>query len=217
MYEVNEKAEFYRCGAEEARNVNQTDAWRDSHRANKACRDYIDSPETGLSAVAYKDYCVDADGAYSKLLVGKFGYQRTMCVLASTINHANWDGRYSPENKAWAEEQLGSMNPEQTRDYRLSSTHPGLTNILTNNVRQEYNALGLYTAEHCEVLLSSRNRPKMANKNPPLFEPNLLTIGKPEAVIGKVHDLTAMCETVEERGGEDSVAEEFRPTVEAFV
>jgi hypothetical protein len=148
--EINEKAEFYRCSAEESRKNEQFEGWRESHEANIACHRHIDSHETGLERLAYKDYRVDADRSYSKGLIEKFGWQRTMCVLASTIKHADWDGRYSAENKEWAKNWLGYMNPEQTKDYRIISTHPGLTDILTNHIREEYGALGLYTAEHCE-------------------------------------------------------------------
>lgn len=147
--ELNRKVLFYKYSLETAKSDGQTDLWRESHRENRACKAYIDSHETGLSATAYKDNIVDKDGSYAQGIIEKFGYQRCMHVVACTINTMDYDGRFSQDNKDWAESKVGWLDKNQNREYVLN-THPCLVDVLARGIRQEYDKLGLYTAEHCE-------------------------------------------------------------------
>lgn len=141
------KVPFYKYSQTSANHEDDLESWRNSHYENVACKRFIDSDKTGLSATAFDGFHVDK--GYASKVIAEFGYQRTMCVLASTIHHLKHDGRFSPENKKWAEQTLGYMDRVQTKDY-ICNTHAGLVDILARNVRQEYDKLGLYAAEHCE-------------------------------------------------------------------
>ena len=41
----------------------------------------------------------------AKLVLDEFGAERTIRVLANTVQQKDWDGRFSSENKAWAKAQ----------------------------------------------------------------------------------------------------------------
>ena len=146
---MNAKADFYRYSENEAKNISEIDRWRESHIANIECARYIDSSETGLMAVAYKDNRVDSDHTFRDEVIEKFGYQRTMCVLASTINAKHNDGRISQDSKQWADYHVYQLDRSQTRQYLIDNVNPGALDIFTRSVRQAYNELELYTAEHC--------------------------------------------------------------------
>ena len=127
------------------------DEWLASHKENIRCRDYIDSPETGLSATAFDGFSVDKDGSYMKNLIGEFGWQRTMCVVASTFRMKMDDGRINSFNKAWAQKEIGDMNIAQYKEYAVSDyTNPGMMDIFARSIQKEYAELGLYTHEQCE-------------------------------------------------------------------
>ena len=70
--------------------------YRDSFHANVACKGAI---EKAISQ-HYKNNCMDA--LASQQVVHEFGFDRTLYVLANTIQLKDWDGRFSQDNKAWA-------------------------------------------------------------------------------------------------------------------
>ena len=65
-----------------------------------------------------------------------------MYVLAVTIRHKDWDGRFSKSNKEWAETQpvFEDLNGawDSTGAYVVDKCHPGLTNLFTDTVRHNY-------------------------------------------------------------------------------
>ena len=65
--------------------------------ANTACKEAI---ETAIGKY-YADNCLDASAAVREV-VGEFGYDRTLFVLASAIQRMDTDGRISRKNKKWA-------------------------------------------------------------------------------------------------------------------
>jgi len=142
-----EKVPFYSNSVETAKHEKEIELWRASHKANISCKQYIDSRETGLSATAYDGYHVDK--GYSKKLVELFGYERTMCVLASTVRHLSYDGRLSPGIKEWASKQYFGLTKKYEDEYILN-THPGLVDILAKNVKELYDGLSLFTIAHCK-------------------------------------------------------------------
>lgn len=76
------------------------------------------------------------DSSVSRYLLAKYGAQRSSALLANVIQHRPWEGRFSPDNRQWA--QSVSLPHDRAWD-RLSQcdTHPGLLNELTTSVRQE--------------------------------------------------------------------------------
>lgn len=105
--------------------------YNESLTKNIACRDAIDE----AIASNYKDWCLDTKAALREVL-DEFGPERVSFVLAKTISRNDWDGRYSPQNKAWAKE-MGVPDDAKSLDYVINRAHPGLVNMLTSELRTE--------------------------------------------------------------------------------
>lgn len=84
----------------------------------------------------YHDNCLDTETA-SKEIVGKFGFERTMYVLASTVRHFDYDGRISRKNKNWAL-TIPIYDDKQLRQYYLVTGHPALIDMLVDQVRHDH-------------------------------------------------------------------------------
>ena len=91
------------------------------------------------------------NGDVAKNLCEEFGIDRVRLVLANTVQHAPWDGRYRAENKEWAKETYIPRNKEndRTTDYSINS-HPEIVNVLINQYKRYYRSLGLFNRSHCE-------------------------------------------------------------------
>lgn len=84
----------------------------------------------------YSTYCLDAAAA-CKEVVGKFGFDRMLYVLANTIRHMDFDGRISRHNKEWAR-TIPDFPEKKLSCYCLVNSNPGLTNLFVNQVRHDY-------------------------------------------------------------------------------
>ena len=86
----------YKHTAAYAREHTELAAYRASNQANTACKEAIEA--------AIRDHYRDnrLDAAAVDQVVQQFGYDRTFHVLAITVCQADWDRRYSPDNRAWA-------------------------------------------------------------------------------------------------------------------
>ena len=111
-------------------------AYRESHKAHVACRDAID-------AAISKHYRNNTlDGVAVKEVAEQFGYDRMLYVLANTIRHKDWDGRFSSDNRQWAKAfpitaDINSMGDDRTMEF-IANSHPGLLDIFARKTRQEY-------------------------------------------------------------------------------
>ena len=104
-----------------------------SHYQNIACKDGI---ETAINN-HYKNNRLDSSAVHE--VIDKFGYERTLVVLARTIADSEWDGRYSKENKIWAKSVDPVPDPDTNNYFRyLVNSHPGLVDLFTTQVRREY-------------------------------------------------------------------------------
>ena len=81
-------------------------------------------------------YCLDTAAA-SKGIVGKFGFERTMYVLATTVHHYDCDGRISQSNKKWARSVL-NFEDQRGSAYYMIGGNPGLTDMFVDQVRHDY-------------------------------------------------------------------------------
>ena len=74
-----------------------------------------------------------------RALFAEFGQERTSAVLANIIQNRPWEGRFSAENRKWA--QSVPLPPGENWD-RLTAcdVHPGLLNVLADEVRREIRA-----------------------------------------------------------------------------
>lgn len=127
----------YLKSGEYARAHGELDAFRESYKANIACRDAI------VSAIHdnYRDNCLNSDAIY-KSVVGKFGAERVAHVLANTVRHKDWDGRISDANKQWAQSVpmaacFGDRENDKSVYYVVDQAHVGLTDLLVTRFRKE--------------------------------------------------------------------------------
>ena len=126
----------YRYPASYARENNEMDAYRASRKACIACKEAIEKAVIDN----YRDNTLSP--AAAKQVVETFGFERTMYILAVTIRHKDWDGRFSKSNKEWAQTQpvFEDLNGawDSTGAYVVDKCHPGLINLFIDQVRHDY-------------------------------------------------------------------------------
>lgn len=124
--------------------------YRDSFHANVACKGAI---EKAISQ-HYAHNCMDA--LASQQVVHEFGFDRTLYVLANTIQLKDWDGRFSQDNKAWARTVQVAGGDEGIRDHRwkfvVDKSHPGLTDMFATMVRHDQELDARDRTSICELL-----------------------------------------------------------------
>lgn len=74
-------------------------------------------------------------------MLDDFGAERVTFLLANTIRLADWDMRYSRDNKAWAQTIPVYPNPgfeghDRNANFVINS-HPGLVDLFTDQTREE--------------------------------------------------------------------------------
>lgn len=136
--------------------------YRDSFHANVACKGAI---EKAISQ-HYANNCMDA--LASQQVVHEFGFDRTLYVLANTVQLKDWDARFSRDNKAWAQTVQIAGGDEGLRDHRwrfvVDKSHPGLTDMFTAMVRHDHEEDKKQRASVRERLASHSASPKKAKE-----------------------------------------------------
>ena len=126
----------YKHPAAYAREHDELAAYRASNQANTACKEAIEA--------AIRDHYRDnrLDAAAVDQVVQQFGYDRTFHVLAITVCQADWDRRYSPDNRAWANAMSIPANPDtwgtDRNCYLAVNSHPGLVDLFLSQTRKAY-------------------------------------------------------------------------------
>lgn len=124
-----------------ARKYGELDWWKESYKENCTCARAI---EKAISD-NYHDNRLNTD--FIQNIAADFGWDRVQWVLANTIQQHGGDGRFSPENKKWANT---FFMPEDDMLWHYSvESHPGLVNVFVDRVQKEWQALGLYDHTHC--------------------------------------------------------------------
>lgn len=112
-------------------------AYRNSMKANVACKEFIE--ETIHNC--YSGYCLDTDSALS-IVADVFSLPRVTYVLANTIQAKDWDGRISQQNKVWAKTitigQAETVKPSDHVRFIVDKVNPGLTDMLATKVRKNH-------------------------------------------------------------------------------
>lgn len=106
----------------------EEEAYRNSRKANVACRYSI---EAAINE-HYHDNRLDVSCA--KDIIATYGFERVQTVLASTIRAVDWDGRISDKNKAWARSY--PIPDENGLDYHVNGCHRGLIDLFCTEVRR---------------------------------------------------------------------------------
>lgn len=131
----------YLWSLSEAQKLGEEELWRESYKENCTCAREIEQ----CISDGYADNCLNTDGA--KDIIDRFGYNRVNWVLANTIQRKGSDGRFSQENKEWSK---GFYIPNDDIRWHFEvDSHPGLTNLFVNRVRNEWQSLGLFNRSHC--------------------------------------------------------------------
>ena len=133
---------LYPYSAKEARERNELSLWRESHRANIACREAIeDAIRRSFDGMHLNEDCLAP-------VLTAYGYKRTAWVLANTLNELKWDGRFSPANKQWAERRYIPQDERHNAAITVRS-HPAVLDGFVSLYRKAVQALNLFGAEHC--------------------------------------------------------------------
>ena len=133
---------LYPYSSAEARERNELSLWRESHKANIACRNAIeDAIRQNFDGMNLQTDCL-------KAVLDEYGYKRTAWVLANTLHELKWDGRFSYANKHWAEKIYIPTDLNHNSDFVVRS-HPAVLDGFVSFYRKAVQALNLFGAEHC--------------------------------------------------------------------
>lgn len=139
VYSMN----VYENSREDARELGEIELWRESRRLNRACSDAI------TQAIQEHFDGMYLDSGCEKPVIEQYGFARIMWVLAATMKYKDHDGRFSRENREWADTILpGWLSREEFADY-ICDSHPAVLDGFIREVRKAYDALGLLGKEQC--------------------------------------------------------------------
>lgn len=130
-----EKTPLYKYPAVYARENDELEQYRASHKANIACK-------AAIEAAIAQHYTNNSLGSEAmRQVAGQFGYERTMYVLANTVKQKDWDGRFSGDNKRWARtipvfEDIDGLGTDRCR-YFVVDSHAALTDLFLTQMRRQ--------------------------------------------------------------------------------
>ena len=134
MEGINQTPIYYQSGAY-AREHNELEAFRASHRENVACKKDIEETVSRNFDGMHLNQSVISD------VLARHDPERVKLVLASTIQDKEWDGRFSRSNKEWASSvQLPDTAAESGFDRRYDysvDTHPAVLDGFVSMFRKE--------------------------------------------------------------------------------
>ncbi len=131
---------LYKYSVETAKHNGELNDWRESRDENIRCRDFLDEQvREKFDGFRLPDECAENT-------IKEFGYDRTMWVIANTILMRKGDGRFSQQNRKWAQ----SLNvPQDRHNYEFAlESHSCTVDGLASDVRKMYAKLGLFSGEH---------------------------------------------------------------------
>ena len=142
---MKEHKPLYLNSFEEAQRTGEIELYKQSHNENILCAQAI------RKALADNFDGYHLKSGTEKKIIEDFGFDRTMYVLANTIQHYSYDGRISIYNKDWADAIIVPDNkfgnPNRNVDFLIEN--PGLVNIFASEVRDRYRELNLWRDIHC--------------------------------------------------------------------
>lgn len=128
---------IYQHSSSYAQEHEELDTYFNSHKANVACRDAI------VQAISahYHDNSLDSREAVQEVF-GQFGVDRTLYVLAATVQEKDSDGRFSRQNKEWAKTvpvapDTDAWGQNRNRAFVVDAAHPGLVDLFLNQAKKE--------------------------------------------------------------------------------
>lgn len=124
--ETQEMKPLYTHSSSYAREHQELDQFRASHWENVACRKAIEDAISTSFDGHHLDMAAVTD------VLEAYGAERMKFVLASTVHEKSWDGRFSRDNKEWAEQHCkltDDLDNGQYYDHRQEyavSSHPAV-------------------------------------------------------------------------------------------
>ena len=118
-----------------AREHGELNEYSRSHKQSEECRDAIDRAiSKNYDGLRLKD-------GFFPELINEYGAKRVQYILATTVRENLSDGRYSPENKEWAQNIAVSESAEERRNCCLHS-HPAVIDGVINSFQKymKYNS-----------------------------------------------------------------------------
>lgn len=128
--ERNEEPPVYRHTADYAMEHGEIREYNLSYRANEKCKKAI---QQAISR-HYDGSRLRVDEAVKEVL-GKFREDRVQYILANTVQRKSWDGRISPESKAWAQ-TMSIPNGNRNAYLSLDDVNPGLMDSFLKGIRE---------------------------------------------------------------------------------
>lgn len=133
---------LYKWSLNEAIRNNEKDLWRESYKENCDCARSIEK------AIAKNHDGRHLNTDFMDDILEQYGFNRVNFVLANTVKQKSHDGRFSQENKDWANQFY--IPHDEVRWHYTVDSHPGLVDMCVNNVRKQWQAKGLFDKNHCE-------------------------------------------------------------------
>ena len=131
---------LYTCRRLEAEHYGELEKWKQSHRANVKCAHDVDK----LIAAHTRDGQLEP--VCAKEALERWGFLRVQYVLANTLIRTGGLG-FEPDSLRWAR-SVFVPHDKDNGAFRVQADRP----LLAQFVRQtyaEYQALGMFGAEHC--------------------------------------------------------------------
>ena len=116
---------IYNGTAREAKEQGELDKFKDSAKADENCKTAIEN----AIARNYDGSRLNTSAAIREVRE-QFGEKRLTRVTASLIANRRFEGRISPENRAWADKKSTS------KEIGSGHTHPGLLDIFATRLRE---------------------------------------------------------------------------------
>ena len=127
-----EKVPVYPHTGAYAKEHGELDAYRASHMEDMACKKMIED------VIRSNFDGMHLSKSAAKLVLDEFGAERIIRVLANTVQQKDWDGRFSPENKAWAQKQdiLGVDGDPVMCSRFVVNSHPAVLDGFISQARR---------------------------------------------------------------------------------
>lgn len=126
-----------------------------SRRLTEECRNAIDK------AISENYDGMHLQSGFEMRLIDEYGEERVKYIFATTLRENLGDGRYSPENKGWAENIPVSESPEERRNCCLNS-HPAVIDGVVRLIRR-YEQLNKNVEEIMQYQTNAEQQKKEEN------------------------------------------------------
>ena len=144
-YDLNEQKinHAYPYSAKDAMKRGEIEKWRESFRENCACAGGIDILiRENFDGMHLKDGTVEK-------IVELYGYKRVEHILANTVQERRGDGRFRPDNRAWADSHF--IPPDEIHNYCFAArSHSAILDGFISNYRTLVMDLGMFDQKQCE-------------------------------------------------------------------